>query len=134
MIYVQTLNSLAFDSINILKAALKILDYPHFRFYLVQHVMYFNQDNCLAYCLLPMNQNFYIDTIINRFSSTDTTGQYSILYTLWLGYSCRGDSLIHASSKNLALPKAVRDFADTLSLVNYPIDNGKCGQVVSSIS
>jgi hypothetical protein len=127
-IYVQTLNSLAFDSINISKAALKILDYPNFRFYLVQHVMYFNQDNCLAYCLLPMNDNFYIDTIINRFSTADTTGQFSILYTLWLGYSCKGDSLIHASSKNIALPKVVRDFADTLSQVNYPIDNDNVGK------
>jgi len=114
MIYVQTLNHLAFDSINVLQASLKILAYPDFNFYLVQHAMYFNQENSLAYCLLPMQDTRYVDTLISRFNLADTTAQFSIMYTLWLGYSCQGDSLILAASKNKKLYRGVQAFADTL--------------------
>lgn len=112
--YVQTLNELAFDGIDVLQPALKILKYPDYKFYLVQHVMYFTQENCLAYCLLPMTSVAYTDSLISRFASADTTAQWSILYTLWLEYSCRGDSLIHASAKNKDLNAVIRALADTL--------------------
>lgn len=114
-IYVETLNHLAFDSINVLQAALKILEYPDFNFFLVQHVMYFNQEISLAYALLPMQDDRYVDTLISRFGSADTTAQFSILYTLWLGYSCRGDSLIRASAKNKELYKGIRVFANRIT-------------------
>jgi hypothetical protein len=124
-IYVQLLNSLAFDSINVLQAALKILKYPNFNFYLEEHVMYFHQENSLAYCLLPLKNEWYVDTLIARFESADTAARFSILYTLWMGYSCKGDSMIKAVAKSTHLPKDIRGFADTLSTYVFEIDQAK---------
>ncbi|MDP4131337.1 MAG: hypothetical protein Q8918_06045 [Bacteroidota bacterium] len=124
-IYVQTLNRLAFDGINILQAAVKILKYPDYKFFLVEHVMYFNQENCLAYALLPMKDSLYIEPLISRFNSADTAAQFSILYTIWLGYSCRGDSLLKASSVNHDLYKEVRNFASTLLSQRPDSDQGQ---------
>jgi len=121
-IYIETLNGLAFDNINVTNAAIKILKYPDFNFFVVEHVMYFNQNNCLAYSLLPMKSEYYIDTLINSFKLSDTVGKYSILYTLWLGYNCKGDSLIRAVAKDISLGKDIRSFADTLMENDFPTD------------
>jgi hypothetical protein len=121
-IYIETLNSLAFDNINVTNAAIKILKFPNYNFFVVEHVMYFNQDNCLAYSLLPMRSEYYVDTLINSFKLSDTAGKYSILYTLWLGYNCKGDSLIRAVAKDISLGKNIRSFADTLMRNDFPAD------------
>ena len=109
--YVKVLNEFSNDGINVTRAAVKILDDTAFNFFLPQHAMYFNQGDCLAYMLLPGKQSFYIDTLIYLFKSVNPNAQKSILYTLWISYSCKGDSLIRASMTDKALNKDVSDYS-----------------------
>ena len=109
--FVKVLNELSNDGINVTRAAVKILNDTAFNFFLPQHAMYFNQGDCLAYMLLPGKQEFYIDTLISLFKSVNPTAQKSILYTLWISYSCKGDSLIKSSMTNKTLDKDVSDFS-----------------------
>ena len=109
--YVRILNEFSNDGINVTRAAVKILNDTAFTFFLPQHAMYFNQGDCLAYMLLPGKQDFYIDTLISLFKLANPKAQKSILYTLWLSYSCKGDSLISASMTDKTLNKDVSDFS-----------------------
>lgn len=120
--YVTTLNSLSRDGINVTKAAVRILDDTAFSFFLVQHVMYFEQEECLTYMLLPEKHEFYVDTLISIFRSVNQNSQESILYTLWNAYSCRGDSFINATKVDKSLNSAVSKTAQELMTVPPPND------------
>jgi len=109
--YVRILNEFANDGINVTRAAVRILNDTAFSFFVPQHAMYFTQDACLAYMLLPGKQNFYIDTLISLFKLVNPNAQKSILFTLWLSYSCKGDSLIKASMTDKTLNKYASDYS-----------------------
>jgi hypothetical protein len=113
--YVRILNEFSNDGINVTRATVKILDDTAFTFFLPQHTIYFNQGDCLAYMLLPGKQDFYIDTLISFFKLVNPNAQKSILYTLWLSYSCKGDSLIRASMTDKTLNKDVSDFSKEMN-------------------
>ena len=109
--YVTTINGLSNDGINVTSAAVKILQDTSFKFFLPQHAMYFTQGDCLAYMLLPQTQRLYVDTLVSLFKGVDPKAQKSIITTLWLVYSCKGDSLIKASAGDNSLEKEVSKFA-----------------------
>ena len=109
--YVRILNEFSNDGINVTRAAVKILNDTAFTFFLPQHAMYFNQGDCLAYMLLPGKQDFYIDTLISSFKFVNPNAQKSILFTSWLSYTCKGDSLIRASMTDKTLNKDVSDYS-----------------------
>ncbi|MEJ0082519.1 MAG: hypothetical protein WDM78_16550 [Puia sp.] len=54
--YVRRLNGLAFDGVDVTESAFKILSIPNFSFAIPAHAMIFERDNCLAYCLLPLDR------------------------------------------------------------------------------
>ncbi len=117
-LYIRRLNGLAVDSVNITKAALKILDIPNYSFFLTQHVMTFSREDCLAYCLLPLDSRLYIDTLLEMFNTQDSSGQETILYTLWLGYTCRGDQFIRSVITNQHLSASIRAGAIEIDSIN----------------
>ena len=122
-IYVVLLKSLATDNIDITKAAIKILDDPKFHFYLIEHGAFdFIQGYCLMYCLLPLDPNLYVDTLIKYFQQTkDITAQKSIITTLWFSYSCSGDKFLQSLNKSNTLNKEVYEYAQRL-LANKKLD------------
>jgi len=115
-VYVSLLKSLANDNIDITKAAVKILEDPSFHFYLIEHGGYdFMQGYCLMYCLLPLDPNLYVDTLIKVFQQTkDITAQKSIITTLWFSYSCQGDKFLHSLNESNTLKKEVSKYAKQL--------------------
>ena len=112
--YVTTLNRLSNDGINVTKAAVKILNDTSFTFFLPQHAMYFRQDDCLSYMLLPQKKELDVDTLVSLFKSVNPNSQKSILYTLWFAYTCKGDSLINAVIDDKTLNKEVSKYAEEL--------------------
>ncbi|HSZ33194.1 MAG TPA: hypothetical protein VK772_07775 [Puia sp.] len=117
-LYVRRLNGLAFDNVDITKAAIKILDIPNYSFFLTQHVMTFSREECLAYCLLPLDSRLYVDTLLEMFYAQDSLGQETILYTLWLGYTCKGDQFIRSVMTNPRLSQSVRAGAIEIDSIN----------------
>jgi hypothetical protein len=115
-IYVSLLKILAKDNINITKAAIKILEDSTFHFYLIEHGAFdFMQGYCLMYCLLPLDPNLYVDTLIKYFQQTkDITAQKSIVTTLWFSYSCLGDKFLQSLNESNTLKKEVSEYAQQL--------------------
>lgn len=113
-IYVNTLNKLAQDGIDVTPAAVKILHDDKFSFFLPQHAMTFNQGYWLTYMLLPQKNNGYVDTLISMFPTISTTAQKSIITTLWFAYSCKGDEFLKTTMTNQTIDKEVREYAKRL--------------------
>lgn len=109
--YVRRLNQLANDGVNVTEAAVKILADPKFSFFIPQHVLTFDQGNCLAYMLVPQDPALYIDTLISIFKKVDLVAQRSIITTLWFAYTCKGDAMINVAITDAALKNEVRSFA-----------------------
>jgi hypothetical protein len=118
-LYVRRLNGLALNGVNITKAALKILADPNYSFYVKEHVMTFDREDCLAYCLLPLNPQLYTDTLLEMFETQDSSAQETILYTLWLGYTCKGDQLIQRAKADPKLCKTIRDGAAIIDYMSH---------------
>lgn len=110
-IYVQTLNKLANDGIDVTKAAVKILSDEKFSFFIPQHAMSFNQGYCLTYMLLPQPNCNYVDTLINMYKTVKPTSQKSIITTLWFAYTCKGDSFLKSIMTDNTMEKEVREYA-----------------------
>ena len=108
-IYVILLKSLANDSVNITKAAVKILEDSTFHFYLIEHGAFdFIQGYCLMYCLLPLDSKIYVDTLEKIFRQTkDISAQKSIITTLWFSNSCQGDKFLQSLNESNTLNKDI---------------------------
>jgi hypothetical protein len=113
--YVTLINTLAVDSINVTKAALKILEEPDFSFFIPQHAMNFMQGYCLTYCLVPLNPDLFVDALIQTFKETKyINAQKSIITTLWFTYSCQGDAFLQSLNATNTLSGEVADYAKKL--------------------
>jgi hypothetical protein len=130
--YVTILNDLSRDGIKVTSAAVKILNDTAFSFFLVQHVMYFKQEDCLTYMLLPEKREFYVDTLISIFKSVNKNSQVSILYTLWYAYSCQGDSFINAVMVDKTLNEEVAKAAQ--EVMTFPSLNDEIWKQINSMS
>ena len=110
-IYVQTLNNLANEGIDVTMAAVKILSDEKYSFFIPQHAMSFNQGYCLTYMLLPQPNFNYVDTLINMFKTVKPTSQKSIITTLWFAYTCKGDNFLKSIMTDNTTQKEVREYA-----------------------
>lgn len=110
-IYVQTLNNLANEGLDVTKAAVKILSDEKYSFFIPQHSMSFNQGYCLTYMLLPQPNLNYVDTLINIFKTVKPTSQKSIITTLWFAYTCKGDNFLKSIMADITTQKEVREYA-----------------------
>lgn len=113
-IFVQTLNQLANDGLNVTKPAIKILADEKYSFFIPQHAMTFNQGYCLTYMLVPQKDKSYVDTLIALFKTVKPTSQKSIITTLWFEYSCKGDTFLKSLSSDNSVDKDVRDYANKI--------------------
>ena len=110
-IYVQTLNNLANEGLDVTMAAVKILFDEKYSFFIPQHAMSFNQGYCLTYMLLPQPHFNYVDTLINMFKTVKLTSQKSIITTLWFAYTCKGDNFLKSIMADNTIQKEVREYA-----------------------
>jgi len=110
-VYVQTLNSLANEGLDVTMAAVRILLVEKYSFFIPQHAMSFNQGYCLTYMLLPQPNFNYVDTLINMFKTVNLTSQKSIITTLWFAYTCKGDNFLKSIIADNTIQKEVREYA-----------------------
>lgn len=121
-VYVSLLGFLARNNVNVTIAAVKILEDSTFSFFIPQHAMYFNQGYSLIYCLLPLDPEYYTDTLMTIFQQTqDIQVQKSIITTLWFSYSCKGDTFLQSLNETNTLSKEVAFYAKRL-LANDELD------------
>jgi hypothetical protein len=114
-VYIILLKSLADQGINITKAALKIVDEPHFSFFVPEHAMNFMQGYCLMYCLLSLEPDMYFDELKEAFRLAKHVDiQKSIVTTFWFAYSCKGDVFLNSLNETNTLSKEVSEYAGKL--------------------
>jgi hypothetical protein len=110
-IYVQTLNNLASEGLDVTMAAVKILSDDKYSFFIPQHALSFNQGYCLTYMLLPQPNFKYVDTLINMFKTVKPASQKSIITTLWFAYTCKGDIFLKSIIIDNTIQKEIREYA-----------------------
>ena len=113
-IFVMTLNHLANEGLDVTKAAIKILDADKYSFFIAQHALIFTREYCLAYMLLPQQNESYIDSLIGNFTRVKPESQKAIITTLWLAYSCKGDIFLKSIAGDKTLAKEVRGLANKI--------------------
>ncbi len=111
-IYFSLISYLSKNNINTTNASIKILEDSTFHFFVPEHALDFTQGYCLTYLLLPLDSNFYTDTLIKIFNHTKyISTQKSIITALWFSYSCKGDEFLLKINEGNALNKDISDYA-----------------------
>jgi hypothetical protein len=117
--YLYTVHNFSKEGFNTTAAALRILNYPKFSAYVVQHALQVDQELALLFMLLPISDQLYVGSAIEHLSSekSDTSAK-SLLNLLWYSVTEIGDSAIAACAKDLNHPANVRDYANELQARN----------------
>jgi hypothetical protein len=93
-------------------AAFHILAEPKFQVFIPEHVLTLAQNYCLVYMLLPTDQDFWIQPVIDRLrDEKDVTAQESLLLVLWYAQTPESDKTIADFSADATKPQPSRDYA-----------------------
>lgn len=113
--YLYTVHKFSRERLNTIAAAFRILDYPQFSAYIVQHALKVDQETALLFMLLPIPEDLFVEPAIARLQSarSDTTAR-SLLNLLWYSVTERGDSAIAKYAENQNNPKSAREYANEL--------------------
>jgi hypothetical protein len=93
--YFLLVQSMAAQGEDTTAAAFHILTEPKFQVFIPQHSLTLAQNYCLAYMLLPSNEDFWIKPAIERLrGENDGTAQKSLLLLLWYAQTADSDKAI----------------------------------------
>jgi hypothetical protein len=120
--YLRTVHWFARNGFNTTKAALRVLDYPDFKAFIVQHALTLGQDYSLIYMLFPMPDSNYVQALVDRLDIEDKlASQKSILLALW--YSMTPEARVAAGRfiADASRSQEARNYATQLSGRKAPI-------------
>jgi hypothetical protein len=96
-------------------AAFHILAEPKFQVFIPEHVLTLAQNYCLVYMLLPTDQDFWLQPVMDHLrSENDATAQKSLLLVLWYAQTPVSDKAIVDFSADATKPQDSRDYATKL--------------------
>lgn len=82
--YLRTVHWFAVNGFDTTTAALRILDFPDFKAFIVQHALTLGQNYSLIYMLFPMSELNYISDLVELLEVEEhSASQKSILLALW---------------------------------------------------
>ena len=82
--YLRTVHWFAANGFDTTKAAMRVLDYPDFKAFIVQHALTLGQNYSLICMLFPMPEANFTGALIERLNTEDKLeSQKSILLALW---------------------------------------------------
>lgn len=114
--YFLTVHAMSVDGLDTTNAALKILEDDKFQAYIPQHALTLDQEMCLTYLLLPMDERFYLAAVEQRlFQEKSVAGQKSLLSVLGDTATKRGDAAIARLAADSSQPEQTRAFARTMT-------------------
>lgn len=113
--YLITVQRLAAEGFDTSAAAFRILDYPDFKTFIVQHALTLGQDYSFVYMLLPTKQEYYLGKAVARLrKESDATALVSLLKLLWYADTGEADAAIQWASAAGQLPGNVRKMASSM--------------------
>lgn len=93
--YLLEIHALAMKGVNVTPAALHMLDDPKFRVFLPEHDYWLNQGDCLQVALLPLEENVWLPSVIERLENEhDDTAKKSLLLMLFYAQTDAADRAI----------------------------------------
>lgn len=93
-------------------AAFHILERPKFEVFIPEHVLRLAQNYLLVFMLLPTEQDFWEQPVIDRLrTERDETAQKSLILLLWYAQTDAADKAIAAFAADASRPAAVREVA-----------------------
>lgn len=114
--YLRTVHWFACNGFDATKAALRILDYPDFKAFIVQHALTLGQNYSLIYMLFPMSDSNYVGPLIDRLNAEDKlASQKSILLALWYSMTPEAKAAAGRFMVDEAKPHEARNYARQLS-------------------
>lgn len=114
--YLVTVHWLATRGLDTTKAALRILDYPQFKAFIVQHALTLGQDYSLIYMLFPMPDSNFVGPLIARLDKEkEPVSQMSILLALWYSMTPEGKAAVARFGADAGKPAKARAYARRLS-------------------
>jgi len=110
--YFYAIHALSVDGIDTTRAALHILDDPHFAVPVPQHAMTLDQKSALVYLLLPVTEDKWIGAARARFATEKSDpAEESLLNLFFYAQTRETDALINAASLDATKSSAVRESA-----------------------
>lgn len=120
--YLRTVHWFARNGFNTTKAALRILDYPDFKAFIVQHALTLGQDYSLIYMLFPMPDASYVGPLIDRLNIEDKlVSQKSILLALWYSMTPEAKAAAARFIADTSKSQDARNYAKELSERKAPL-------------
>lgn len=93
-------------------AAFRILERPTFSVFIPQHVLTLGQNYALVYMLLPTDQDYWLQSAIDRLKTeADETAQKSLILLLWYAQTDAADQAIAAFASGANKAAAAREYA-----------------------
>ena len=113
--YLRTVHWLATKNLDTTKAALRILDYPDFKAFIVQHALTLGQDYSLICMLFPMPDSTFVGPLVDRLKTEqNVVSQKSILLALWYSMTPEAKAALARFVDDASKPKEARDYGRRL--------------------
>jgi hypothetical protein len=113
--YLLTIHDFAVNGFDTTEVALKILENPAFQAFIPQHALTLGQNYCLVYMLLPINEDYYLEKIIDRLGlEKSEVSQKSLMLILHYTVTSAGDKAISEFAVNNSNPVGARQYAREL--------------------
>jgi hypothetical protein len=96
-------------------AAFHVLERSNFKVFIPQHVLTLGQDYVFVYLLLPADQEYWLQRVVNRLQTErDPTAQKSLLLMLWYAQNDTADEAINRFAADPGKSSAPRTYAQKL--------------------
>jgi hypothetical protein len=120
--YLRTVHWFATSGFNTTEAALRVLDYPDFKAFIVQHALTLGQDYSLICMLFPMPDSNFVGALVDRLRVEDRpVSQKSILLALWYSMTPEAKAAAGRFIADASKSQEARNYAKQLSERKAPI-------------
>lgn len=124
--YLLEIHALAVKGVNVTSAALHMLDDPKFRVFLPEHYYWLNQGDCLQVALLPLEENVWLSSVIDRLKTEhDETAMKSLLLMLFYAQTDAADRAISTVAEKPGRDANIRRYAASILQHEREIGMGK---------
>ena len=120
--YLRTVHWFARNGFDTTTAALRVLDYPDFKAFIVEHALTLGQNYSLIYMLFPMPDDKYVAPLIDRLNTEENlVSQKSILLALWYAMTPEAKAAAARFIADTSKSQDARQYAKELSERKAPL-------------